>query len=128
MNFLCSRIGFPKEASDYVYSVYNGITHNKIAYNDLMLARTSFLSPNSKEYNSCIQRIHENTGVNIYTINLVLVLICAKNVKALPAKTTFATISAVPSIFAITPESTVSTISVVFVSFPVAVIFRAFST
>lgn len=89
MNFLCSRIGFPKEASDYVYSVYNGITHNKIAYNDLMLARTSFLSPNSKEYNSCIQRIHENTGVNIYTINLVLVLICAKNVKALYDKNGF---------------------------------------
>ncbi len=82
MNFLCNRIGFPKEASDYVYSVFNGITHNKNAYEELIRAKTSFLSQNSKEYNGCIERIHSETGIHIYTINLVLILVCAKAVKA----------------------------------------------
>lgn len=83
MNFLCSRIGIPKEASDYIYSVYNGITHNKNASRDLLLARDSFLKNGSNEYKSCIERIHDETGVNVFTINLILVLTCAKNVKAL---------------------------------------------
>lgn len=83
MNYLCARIGFPKEASDYIYSVYNGITHNKKAYNELLLAKTSFLNPNSKEYDSYLERISEETGVNRYTLNLILILLCAKNVKTL---------------------------------------------
>lgn len=83
MNYLCNKIGFPKEASEYVYSVYNGITHNKGAYNSLVNAKNSFLSPSSTEYTKYIERIHEEIGVDIYTINLILVLVCAKNVKAL---------------------------------------------
>ena len=86
MKFLCSKIGFPKEASDYIYSVYSGITHNKNAYKDLMHAKTSFLSPNSSEYKICIDRIHNEMGLDVYTINLILVLICAKNVKAIYAE------------------------------------------
>ncbi len=83
MNFLCNKVGFPKEASDYVYSVYNGITHNKNAHKALVHAKNSFLVQNSTEYRSCINQIHDETGVEVYTINLILVLVCAKHVKAL---------------------------------------------
>ena len=82
MKFLCNKIGLPREASEYIYSVYNGITHNKNAYESLMRAKVSFLSQGSKEYISCIDKIHDETGVHIYTVNLILVLVCAKTAKA----------------------------------------------
>ena len=83
MNLLCKKIGFPKDAANYIHSVYNGITHNNMAFKELLSAKNSFLSPTSTEYKKCIRRIHEEIGINIYTINLILVLACAKNVKTL---------------------------------------------
>jgi len=81
MNYLCNRIGIPREDANYIYLVYNGITHNKTAYEDLMRAKKSFLSQGSGEYAACIERIRDETGIHIYTINLILVLGCAKPVK-----------------------------------------------
>lgn len=81
MNYLCNKIGITKETADYIHSIYKGIAHNKKAYSDLIYATNNFLSKNSMEYQSYIERIHEETGLKIYAINMILVLMCAKKIK-----------------------------------------------
>ena len=83
MNFLCNKIGFPKEATEYIHQVYNGIKKNNKIYSSLIAAKDSFLGSTLREYTKIIDIVHEETGISIYTLNLIMILSCAKNVKAL---------------------------------------------
>ena len=82
MNFLCNKIGFPKEATEYIHQVYNGIKKNNKIYSSLIAAKDSFLGSTLREYAKIIDIVHEETGISIYTLNLIMILSCAKKCKS----------------------------------------------
>lgn len=82
MKYLCNKIGFPKEASDLVYAIYNGISTDEELYSKLKLATKAFLSKGyDSDYLTHLKTISENTGIHIYSVNLVFILNCAKHAK-----------------------------------------------
>ena len=82
MKFLCDKIGFSKEVSAYVYSVYNSIANDKSLLSEITEAKNSFLTYGyNSDYKEHLEIISESTGIHLFTVNLIFILICAKNAK-----------------------------------------------
>ena len=84
MKFLCDKIGLSKEACDYIYSIYNGIAKNKFLMREISEAKFAFLTNGyNSDYKEHLETISENTGIHLYSVHLVFILLCAKNAKQL---------------------------------------------
>lgn len=84
MKFLCDKIGLSKEACDCVYSLYNGISKDRYLLEVLTAAKNAFFTSGyNSDYKDRLETISETTGIHIFTVHLVFILLCAKTTKQL---------------------------------------------
>ena len=74
MKKFCNRIGFPSEATEFLYCTYNEMKLDE-KFEDAM---DSFFCTDTDEYIDMLQSISEESGVNRYTVDMLFLIKAAR--------------------------------------------------